>query len=288
MELPDVGKNCFLSTCKQLDFLPVKCDACANLFCKEHSTYDAHSCVIGQSKDRRVPVCPLCSQPISMAANDNPDLKVNEHIENHCKSDLAKHKRSNRCKVKGCKERQLVPILCVTCKQNYCLRHRHENDHECSAKSTSQSQNRAASSKARQAALDRLQRNATTKPRGGQTKNTSTSFSSSSASSTRNPPIASYSTTNKNAVPVNSYQSHNPAMSEDEALQLALQASLAESSFQPTSNQQSAANQNAAKQMTRQEIEDMQLAKALQESENEARQNTQQPTSKSKDSCLLS
>ena len=26
---------------------------------------------------------------------------------------------------------QLVPVSCATCKKNYCLRHRHENDHEC-------------------------------------------------------------------------------------------------------------------------------------------------------------
>ena len=34
-------------------------------------------------------------------------VQVNEHIENDCKSDLAKRRRSGKCNVKGCKKREV-------------------------------------------------------------------------------------------------------------------------------------------------------------------------------------
>ena len=44
MELPDLGVHCAVTTCNQLDFLPVKCDACKSRYCNDHWTYDAHTC----------------------------------------------------------------------------------------------------------------------------------------------------------------------------------------------------------------------------------------------------
>ncbi|KAL2765952.1 AN1-type zinc finger protein 2A isoform 3, partial [Daubentonia madagascariensis] len=44
MEFPDLGKHCSEKTCKQLDFLPLKCDACKQDFCKDHFTCAAHRC----------------------------------------------------------------------------------------------------------------------------------------------------------------------------------------------------------------------------------------------------
>lgn len=40
MELPHMGTHCSDSFCKQLDYLPMKCDACNELFCKDHLPYD--------------------------------------------------------------------------------------------------------------------------------------------------------------------------------------------------------------------------------------------------------
>ena len=37
----------------------------------------------------------------------------------------------NKCNVKGCKQKELIPLLCSECKRNYCLRHRHSADHDC-------------------------------------------------------------------------------------------------------------------------------------------------------------
>ncbi|KAB0398062.1 hypothetical protein E2I00_005402, partial [Balaenoptera physalus] len=35
------------------------------------------------------------------------------------------------CSFKDCAERELVPVMCPYCGKNFCLRHRHQSDHEC-------------------------------------------------------------------------------------------------------------------------------------------------------------
>lgn len=62
-----------------------------------------------------------------------PDISVSQHIDDECQDDRAKKKRknTNKCTLKGCKNKQLVPILCSECKLNFCLRHRYPSDHSC-------------------------------------------------------------------------------------------------------------------------------------------------------------
>ena len=38
---------------------------------------------------------------------------------------------TNRCAKKGCKKKELLPMTCENCRQNFCIRHRHETDHDC-------------------------------------------------------------------------------------------------------------------------------------------------------------
>ncbi|XP_077305243.1 AN1-type zinc finger protein 2A isoform X2 [Lithobates pipiens] len=90
MELPDLGKHCSEDTCKQLDFLPLKCDACEDLFCKDHITYDQHKCTFAYKKIF-----------------------------------------TNRCCKPGCKKKELMKIECDQCHNNFCLSHRHPLDHDC-------------------------------------------------------------------------------------------------------------------------------------------------------------
>ncbi|GAB5584067.1 AN1-type zinc finger protein 1 [Prionailurus iriomotensis] len=35
------------------------------------------------------------------------------------------------CSFRDCAERELVPVKCPYCEKNFCLRHRHQSDHEC-------------------------------------------------------------------------------------------------------------------------------------------------------------
>jgi len=106
MEFPELGTNCSQSDCNQLDFLPVKCDACGNKFCSQHWQYQAHSCPNSHVRNVQVPVCPLCDQPVPTARGVVPDIAVSAHIDRDCKSDPAVKKRiyTNRCSMKSCKQ----------------------------------------------------------------------------------------------------------------------------------------------------------------------------------------
>ncbi|XP_069473027.1 AN1-type zinc finger protein 2A-like isoform X4 [Ambystoma mexicanum] len=134
MEFPDLGKHCSEHTCKQLDFLPMKCDACEQIFCKDHIAYIQHSCTSAYKKDVQVPVCPLCNIPIPVKRGQMPDIVVGAHIDQDCKSDPAQRKRkiyTNRCLKPGCKQKEMMKVICDQCHGNFCLKHRHPLDHEC-------------------------------------------------------------------------------------------------------------------------------------------------------------
>ncbi|KAL0273322.1 UNVERIFIED_CONTAM: hypothetical protein PYX00_006015 [Menopon gallinae] len=137
MELPHLGEQCSEPTCKKLDFLPVKCDACGNIYCMDHMSYVQHSCPSAHKKDVQVPICPLCGSPVPTPRNQPPDIAVSEHIDRDCQSDPAKAKRkvkANKCALPGCRVKELVPVICSECRQNFCLRHRFPDDHKCVGK----------------------------------------------------------------------------------------------------------------------------------------------------------
>uniref|UniRef100_A0A3Q2QQU9 Zinc finger, AN1-type domain 2A n=1 Tax=Fundulus heteroclitus TaxID=8078 RepID=A0A3Q2QQU9_FUNHE len=134
MEFPDLGEHCSEKTCKRLDFLPMRCDACQEIFCKDHITYANHKCTSSYRKDVQVPVCPLCNTPIPIKRGEMPDIKVGEHIDRDCKSDPAQRKRkifTNKCSKGGCKQKEMIRVTCDQCHLNYCLKHRHPLDHDC-------------------------------------------------------------------------------------------------------------------------------------------------------------
>ncbi|XP_017784445.1 PREDICTED: AN1-type zinc finger protein 2A-like [Nicrophorus vespilloides] len=144
MELPHIGKQCNESSCKRLDFLPITCDACNNIFCEEHYTYTTHSCPKAYLKNNQVPVCPLCNIPIPVVRGQQPDAVVGAHIDNDCQSDPAKNRRQifvNKCSKKGCKTKEVIPVICNDCRKNYCLKHRHTSDHACQGKVIHQTNN---------------------------------------------------------------------------------------------------------------------------------------------------
>jgi len=51
-----MGSHCEETSCKQLDYLPMKCDACSRLFCKDHLLYDDHTCSGKYKKDIQVKI----------------------------------------------------------------------------------------------------------------------------------------------------------------------------------------------------------------------------------------
>uniref|UniRef100_A0A8C3P3I2 AN1-type domain-containing protein n=1 Tax=Cyanoderma ruficeps TaxID=181631 RepID=A0A8C3P3I2_9PASS len=118
-----------------LDFLPLKCDACEQIFCTDHIAYAQHNCTSAYKKDVQVPVCPLCNTPVPVRREEMPDIVVGEHIDRDCKSDPAQRKRkifTNKCLKPGCKQKEMMKVICDQCHKNYCLKHRHPLDHDCS------------------------------------------------------------------------------------------------------------------------------------------------------------
>lgn len=200
-EFPGFGRHCSFSECHLLDFLPVRCDACSKDFCASHFSYDAHHCESSYRKDVQVPVCPLCGKLVPVPKGQLPDVVVGNHIDADCKSDPALASRgkiyTNRCSQKGCKKRELVPMVCKDCDQNFCIKHRFPADHDC-LRPLGSDRNKISPSAA--AALRRL-------------KQTSASSSNQDFAA---------------VIRTNSKQSTADVLSDDEALARALQASLSD------------------------------------------------------------
>lgn len=129
----EYGTHCNFADCNALDFLPIKCDACSNLYCENHMQYERHRCEGAHRKNVQVPVCPLCNVPVPVAPGESPDVRVGRHIDNDCRSDpaLAKRSRVNRCVARNCKKRDLTSIKCPDCQLTVCIKHRLPEDHDC-------------------------------------------------------------------------------------------------------------------------------------------------------------
>ncbi|KAJ7383996.1 AN1-type zinc finger protein 1 [Desmophyllum pertusum] len=101
-EFPELGKHCDVQTCKRLDFLPFLCNGCSGTFCLEHRSKASHSCTVGDQKDEENSAKPL--------------ITTENRLE---------------CAFEECTSHELVPVICEHCHNNYCLRHRHQVDHQC-------------------------------------------------------------------------------------------------------------------------------------------------------------
>ncbi|XP_012867734.1 PREDICTED: AN1-type zinc finger protein 2B isoform X2 [Dipodomys ordii] len=264
MEFPDLGAHCSEPSCQRLDFLPLKCDACSGIFCADHVAYAQHHCGSAYQKDIQVPVCPLCNVPVPVARGEPPDRAVGEHIDRDCRSDPAQQKRkifTNKCERSGCRQREMMRLTCDRCGRNFCIKHRHPLDHDCSGEGHS-------TSRAGLAAISRAQglTSTTTVPSPSRTLPSSTSPSSLLLNICHRTTTQSPSRT---APPVIALQN---GLSEDEALQRALELSLAETKPQAPSSQ---------------EEEDLALAQALSASEAEYQQQQAQSRSSKPSNCSL-
>lgn len=279
MELPDLGEHCSEKTCKRLDFLPMRCDACKEIFCKDHITYATHKCMSSYQKDIQVPVCPLCDIPIPVKRGEMPDIKVGEHIDRDCKSDPAQRKRkifTNRCSKGGCKQKEMMRVTCDQCHSNYCLKHRHPLDHDCKTDGK-------PVSKSGHSALMRAQGASSTSTSSG-SRNSRPFSNGVSANSRGHSSGHSASTTQQIPTSVSAQSVTPPSasfqagMTEEQALQRALEMSLADSS------------QTVQPALTPQEQEDQALAQALAASEEEYRrqQQRQQARESKSSNCSLS
>lgn len=263
-----MGQHCSDSFCKQLDYLPMKCDACSELFCKDHLPYDDHSCKSLYKKNVQVPVCPLCNTPIPVPRGTVPDLAVSAHIEQNCQSKKKEKVFTNKCNKPKCKKKELIPCICNGCHLNFCLTHRHTADHDCQGpQKSSKPTNKAAA-----AAASRAASSSSTSSSSGQSKITNFFTGPFRTDHPRQPSAAAAAAINRQSGrgttpgrPCLAPSNPNAGMSEDEAMAAALAASMADSSLQSS----------ARPNLTPEEEEDRMLAQALQESERLARQQGQ-------------
>lgn len=98
-DLGGIGQHCSLSTCNRLDFLPIKCDLCSRVFCKDHFSVTAHNCEKYQEKAETTHV----SRPFESFA----------------------------CTFETCSARERVQVTCEFCGKDFCMRHRLQVDHKC-------------------------------------------------------------------------------------------------------------------------------------------------------------
>lgn len=113
-DLESIGRHCQYEFCRQLDFLPFRCESCRSTFCLEHRTETAHQCPKeGEWARRRTPK-PVSSQPTEKPNIYNSDQCA--HVA--CKTLI------NTLKDPG--------VRCPNCNRQYCLKHRLKEEHDCS------------------------------------------------------------------------------------------------------------------------------------------------------------
>eukprot|EP00112_Aurelia_sp_Birch-Aquarium-sp1_P002393 Seg1263.6 transcript_id=Seg1263.6/GoldUCD/mRNA.D3Y31 product="AN1-type zinc finger protein 2B" protein_id=Seg1263.6/GoldUCD/D3Y31 len=131
IDLMSIGKHCSKNDCRQLDYLPFKCDYCSKEFCKEHHDVKEHSCPSFVNRDRIVPTCPLCGKLVALTLNETINDQVERHIRSGCQKLVVEKRKKNQCSQMNCRQRTLIPFNCHSCYKNFCVRHRHSGDHTC-------------------------------------------------------------------------------------------------------------------------------------------------------------
>ncbi|NXC37871.1 ZFN2B protein, partial [Penelope pileata] len=248
------------------DFLPLRCDACERIFCADHIAYAQHECTSAYKKDVQVPVCPLCNAPVPVRRGEMPDAVVGEHMDRDCRADPAQRQRkifTNRCMKPGCRQKEMMKVICEQCHQNYCLKHRHPLDHDCSGAGR-------PLSKAGHAALARAQ---ASPPQAAGTSSSTAAQPAGSPSSPARSGTVAVSQARSTPPPAAVLQN---GLSEEEALQRALEMSLAESA------------RGSAQTPSTQEEEDLALARALSASEAEYQQLQRQAHGSKPSNCSMS
>ncbi|KAI0769009.1 hypothetical protein BD413DRAFT_478261 [Trametes elegans] len=147
-QLLDIGKQCSAPSCLVVDFLPFKCQHCAHAFCGEHFLPAAHQCdkFDAAKLDRVAPSCPLCNTPVAIPPGQDPNIRMEQHINTQCPVMTGKSGRTRStptCARPKCGKVLFSPIRCDTCKQQYCPQHRFPKDHSCSSTPTSSAKSSA-------------------------------------------------------------------------------------------------------------------------------------------------
>ena len=133
-QLLDIGKQCSDPTCLLVDFLPFKCQHCAQPFCGEHFLPTTHHCSeYDEAKhDRVAPSCeptiyvfsgfrsctnvgPLCNTPVAIPPGQDPNIRMERHINTECSVITGRSgnaKSTPHCARQKCHKVLFSPIRC--------------------------------------------------------------------------------------------------------------------------------------------------------------------------------
>ncbi|OBZ71591.1 AN1-type zinc finger protein 2A [Grifola frondosa] len=143
-QLLAIGKQCSAPLCLVVDFLPFKCQHCEHSFCGDHFLPDAHKCdKYDAAKHNRVaPSCPLCNTPVAIPPGQDPNVRMEHHINSECSVMTGRSGKVRSvpvCARAKCGKALYAPISCDSCKQQFCPQHRFPKDHTCITLSTAAS-----------------------------------------------------------------------------------------------------------------------------------------------------
>jgi predicted nucleic acid binding AN1-type Zn finger protein len=72
MEDHKLGKRCSLAECRQIDWMPISCKYCSQVFCADHYGIDSHHCEAVSKHFNKVMLCPFCELPVKIDTNMSP------------------------------------------------------------------------------------------------------------------------------------------------------------------------------------------------------------------------
>ncbi|RMJ22209.1 Zinc finger protein [Aspergillus sp. HF37] len=117
-DLESIGRHCQFEFCRQLDFLPFRCESCRGTFCLEHRTESAHKCVREGEWARRQQQTPGNGAGLGAGKAEKPSI----HNTDQC-AHVACKTLVNTLKDPG--------VTCPDCRGEFCLKHRLREEHDC-------------------------------------------------------------------------------------------------------------------------------------------------------------
>src|SRR5215469_13727557 len=113
-DVEDVGAHC--DFCRQIDFLPFRCESCKGTFCLEHRTETAHKCenagAWARARAGLDTTTPTATSTRKLAAPSTKD----KCAKPDCRNEINSLKPGSSC---------------TECDQWYCWAHRMREDHDC-------------------------------------------------------------------------------------------------------------------------------------------------------------
>lgn len=125
MDDQKIGKHCADPTCRQRDYLPVKCKYCSVIYCADHYSIESHKCPEYYKQMKQVYSCPLCNKVLPVNHNLTLEENFGIHEATECTGKF-EVKKEEKCANKRCgaKLYEYNTYKCKGCSKKVCLKHR--------------------------------------------------------------------------------------------------------------------------------------------------------------------